>query len=109
MEITDTIYAGLRSTADENVTFSSPLPLTFIAALLTGKVGVCYFAVRTRANFDRDVTQPFTFTQSGARGSECVRANGTLNFGLVPVPFRFVSFRFVSFHRFRSGFYSLPC
>ena len=47
--------------------------------------------VCTRANFDRGM---FTFAHPGARGSEHACPNVTLNFGLVSVPFRFVSFRF---------------
>ena len=66
-------------------------PLSIWAGPLSKLEFVIFAVCFTRANFDRDM---FTFTQSGAQGSECACANVTLNFGLVPVPFCLVSFRF---------------
>ena len=83
MEITNTIFAGLRSTADENVTFLLvPAPLNFFRCLVDRKSSSS-LSVCTRANFDSDITQPFTFTQSGARKSECACAIGTFQRGVI--------------------------
>ena len=86
MEITNTIFAGLRSTADENVTFLLvPAPLNFFCCLVDRKSwsSSSSLSVCTRANFDSDITQPFTFTQSGAQKSECACAIGTFQRGVI--------------------------
>ena len=103
LEITETIFAALQCTADENVTFLlAPAPLNFFRCLADRKSwSSSSLSVCTRANFDRSALHVHSVWRTRIRMRMRKRHLELWSCSCS------VSFRFVLFHRFRSEFYSL--